>query len=117
MLVVPRPPEFSIYTTGETRDSNKMELIPEGADVVPAAETKDEPKKYFRLITIGKKRLPDPESPRGKEVFWASVTAVGNDLYGLEQGLGEQSYQTKTRGMHLRPDCRTGPTDWHRRTP
>ncbi|KIM70361.1 hypothetical protein SCLCIDRAFT_1207699 [Scleroderma citrinum Foug A] len=104
MLLVPRPPEFSVHTVGETQgssdqvDEGEMVLIPGGADVAPAAETKNTPRKHFRLITIGKKRLPDPDGPHGKEVFWASVTAIGDDLHSLEQGLGERSYQTKTRG-------------------
>lgn len=104
MLLVPRPPEFSIHTVDETRDSSdqvdrdELELIPAGADVAPGAETKNKPKKHFRLITIGKKRLPDPEGHHGKEVFWASVTAIGDDLHSLEQGFEEHSYQTKTRG-------------------
>jgi len=112
MLLVPRPPEFSIHTVDETRDSSdqldrdELELIPAGADVAPGAETKNKPKKHFRLITIGKKRLPDPEGRHGKKVFWASVTAIGDDLHSLEQGLEEHSYQTKTRGTYLvSPDC------------
>ncbi|KAF9229058.1 hypothetical protein BS17DRAFT_742669 [Gyrodon lividus] len=89
ILLVPRPPEFSVH-------SEEMTLIPEGADVVPASEMKDQPKKRFRLLTIGKKRLPEAEG--GHEIFWASVTAVGDDLHMLERGLGEKSYETKTRG-------------------
>ncbi|KAL4069790.1 hypothetical protein V8B97DRAFT_1969274 [Scleroderma yunnanense] len=97
MLLVPRPPEFSIHITGETSQAgtDEMKLIPEGADAAPAEETKDQPKKHFRLITVGKKHLPDPGE---KGVFWASVTAVGDELHKLEKGLGERSYQTKTRG-------------------
>ncbi|KAH7885984.1 hypothetical protein F5I97DRAFT_1808732 [Phlebopus sp. FC_14] len=101
MLLVPRPPEFSVHTEGQATTSaeeQEMTVIGEGTDVVPASETKDEPKKRYRVITIGKKRLPDPEGGRGKENFWASVTAVGNDLHKLEKGLGEKTYETKTRG-------------------
>ncbi|KAI6153777.1 hypothetical protein BKA82DRAFT_2734211 [Pisolithus tinctorius] len=106
MLLIPRPPEFSVHTEGQhssevktdNQDSDEMSIIAEGADVVPAPSPKDQLKTHFRLITIGKKRLPDPDVPSGKGVYWASITAVGDDLHSLEKGLGERSYQTKTRG-------------------
>lgn len=106
MLLIPRPPEFSVHIEGQQpsgveKDSHpddEMSVIAEGADVVPAPPPRDQPKTHFRLITVGKKRLPDPDAPGGKGVYWASVTAVGDDLHGLEQGLGERSYETKTRG-------------------
>ncbi|KIJ65033.1 hypothetical protein HYDPIDRAFT_89273 [Hydnomerulius pinastri MD-312] len=103
MLLVPRPPEFSVHSEGQAQNSadepsQEMNLISEGADAAPARETKDQPKKRFRLITIGKKRLPDPEGGHGKENFWACATNVGEDLHSLERGLGERSYETKTRG-------------------
>ncbi|EPQ60362.1 hypothetical protein GLOTRDRAFT_31016 [Gloeophyllum trabeum ATCC 11539] len=79
-----------------------MKLLSEGADAVPAAEPKGQDKKKFRVITVGKKQLPDPDSGgsgRGrKETFWATVSAVGDDLHKLESGLGEKEYETKTRG-------------------
>ncbi|KAG6333906.1 hypothetical protein ID866_5191 [Astraeus odoratus] len=99
ILLVPRPPEFSVYTEGQTQtQQDEMTLISEGEDVAPAPQPKDQPRKHFRLITVGKKRLPDPDAPHGRELFWASVTAVGDDLHSLEQGLGDRTYQTKTRG-------------------
>ncbi|EEB98594.1 hypothetical protein MPER_01872, partial [Moniliophthora perniciosa FA553] len=33
-----------------------------------------------------------------KETFWGTVTKVGDDLDELEKGLGEKTYETKTRG-------------------
>lgn len=106
MLLIPLPPEFSVHTEGQQpsevktddQDGNEMAVMAEGADVIPAPSPKDQPRTHFRLITIGKKRLPDPDAPSGKGVFWASVTAVGDDLHSLERGLGERSYETKTRG-------------------
>lgn len=111
MLLVPRPPEFSVHDEG-TSQANKsgdgseedadMTVLSAGADAVPASEVLDDSKKHYRLITIGKKQLPDPEqggSGKGrKETFWATVTAVGDDLHSLEKGLGEKTYETKTRG-------------------
>ncbi|KAF9244504.1 hypothetical protein BU15DRAFT_85886 [Melanogaster broomeanus] len=101
MLVIPRPPEFSVHGEQQAQHAEQgpmedMSLMSEGADVVPAPEAKDQPKKRYRLLTIGKKRLPEAE--RGHEIFWATVTAVGDDLHKLERGLGEKSYETKTRG-------------------
>lgn len=109
MLLIPRPPEFSVHIEGQqpsgveknSHSDDEMSIIAEGADVVPASPPKDQPKTHFRLITVGKKRLPDPDAPGGKGVYWASVAAVGDDLHGLEQGLGERSYETKTRGERL----------------
>ncbi|KAG6856433.1 hypothetical protein H0H87_004560 [Tephrocybe sp. NHM501043] len=108
MLLVPRPPKFSTYEKGISKPDNEvdetaeMKVVAAGADAVPAPQALDEPKKRFRLITIGKKRLPDPEgggvSKGRKETFWATVTSVGNDLRSLQQGLGERTYETKTRG-------------------
>jgi hypothetical protein len=102
MLLVPRPPEFSV--TGEQpvqpspeEHGEEMTLISEGADVIPAPETKDQPKKCYRLLIIGKKHLPEADG--GHATFWASVTAVGDDLHSLERGFGEKSYETKTRGI------------------
>lgn len=76
-----------------------MAVLQEGADAVPAKATRETFEKHYRLITIGKKELPHPESTsRCGRVFWASVTAVGEDLHLLEEGLGAKSYETKTRG-------------------
>ena len=95
-----------------------MNLIEEGADAVPAAEPKDKKEKHFRLLVIGKKGLPDPEAGGGgkgggrKQVFWATVSTIGEDLKKLEDGLGEKTYETKTRGQSgdtsIRRQC--GPT-------
>lgn len=66
------------------------------------AQTIGATKKHYRLISIGKKSLPNPNhggSGRGrKDAFWATVTAVGDDMEALNQGLGEKTYETKTRG-------------------
>lgn len=110
MLLVPRLPDFasSSSSNAEKVDPSKREeaetkVLAPGADAVPAPDKEFSTKKHFRLITIGKKRLPDPQisganESRRKELFWATVTAVGDDLISLEKGLGEKSYETKTRG-------------------
>ncbi|KAF8182734.1 hypothetical protein K438DRAFT_1908030 [Mycena galopus ATCC 62051] len=110
MLLIPRPPKFSAEddTSHLKKDSDEMELLAAGADAVPSAEPLDASGKHYRLITVGKKTLPDPDSRRGgrKESFWATVTAVGDDLDALESGLGEHTYDTKTRGTRHDPPAR-----------
>ena len=75
-----------------------MTLIQEGEDVVPAEEPTGKTRKRFRLIVVGKKGLPDPEARGRDRVFWGTVSTVGEDLKKLEEGLGESTYETKTRG-------------------
>lgn len=110
MLLVPRPPDFAASSSSNAekvdpskREEAEMKMLAPGADAVPAPDEEYLTKKHFRLVTIGKKRLPDPQSPganesRRKELFWATVTAVGDDLTSLGKGLGEKSYETKTQG-------------------
>jgi len=111
MLLVPQPPEFSTYDyEGERKaGSDEMALLTEGADAVPAKEHRETPHKHFRLVSIGKKQLPNPEGRReqggrSKGVFWAAITDVGDNLNDVEQGLGAKTRETKTRGtvyLHL----------------
>ncbi|KZT30877.1 hypothetical protein NEOLEDRAFT_1083382 [Neolentinus lepideus HHB14362 ss-1] len=106
IVLVPRPAAFASHDESSKADNEKdenseMTLLSAGADAVPAAEPEGHAKK-FRVITVGKKQLPDPSgggSGRGrKETFWATVSTVGDDLHKLESGLGEKEYETKTRG-------------------
>ena len=115
MLLIPRPPQFAVaeptnltpVVEGNESTEQEMNLIGEGADAVPAAEPQGQSKKYFRLLLVGKKALPDPDAGGGskgggrKQVFWATVSTVGEDLKTLEEGLGEKTYETKTRGEAL----------------
>ena len=84
MLLIPRPPASKSST--------------------PPAEAVETAKKHYRLISIGKKSLPDPShggSGHGRnDAFWATVTAVGDNLEILNKGLGEKTYETKTRGVY-----------------
>lgn len=115
MLLVPRPPAFSASASSvpnASADANtdaegEMNLVGEGADAVPAPPTAGETKKPFRLVSIGKKQLPDPDAGGGgggrrKATFWATVAAVGDDLRTLQDGLGGKEYETKTRGTSPR---------------
>ncbi len=122
MLLVPRPPEFASASasaeesTGikDEPDTEKVEAaepktLDPGADAVPASVKPSNLKHKYRLITIGKKHLPDPEKLAGrsarKEIFWATVTAVGDNLEELHSGLEPKTYETKTRGGASRRIC------------
>lgn len=107
ILLVPRPPEFAQPSENEekkSQEAGERTLLSPSADAVPAPATTDTFRKPFRLIAVGKKSLPDPEAGGGgkgggqKQIFWATITTVGEDLHKLEEGLGERSYETKTRG-------------------
>jgi hypothetical protein len=111
MLLIPRPPEFLSTSEDNGAGSNtdptktevaEMTLLSRGADAVPAAPvTRNTSKQHYRLITIGKKKLPDPAAKGRHDVFWGTVTSIGDDLLGLVEGLGPKTYETKTRGMHV----------------
>lgn len=57
-----------------------------------------------RLLTIGRKRLPDPGDEQDR--FWGYVSAVTDDRDALAQILGPSEYETATRGVRRRPGCR-----------
>ncbi|KAI6031561.1 hypothetical protein BKA83DRAFT_88020 [Pisolithus microcarpus] len=103
MLLIPRPPEFSVHIEGQQPSwSGKGTVIPDDemsrADVVPASPPKDQPKTHFRLITVGKKRLPDPDAPGGKGVYWAS----GRGVYAIVNTRGKTVSRNATHfGYHL----------------
>jgi hypothetical protein len=57
----------------------------------------------YRLIIIGRKRLPDPKQHNR---FWGFVWRVFRDRNELNQELGPQEYETKTRGVRHVPPVR-----------
>ncbi|THH19029.1 hypothetical protein EW146_g2062 [Bondarzewia mesenterica] len=92
ILLIPKPPEFSTYNEevdtcekGEDKEDFEMALLAKGADAVPAKETRDTIKKYYRVITVGKKQLPDPKEGGG--------TAKAG-----KRRSGRRTYETKTKG-------------------
>jgi hypothetical protein len=60
-------------------------------------------KDTYRLITVGRKRLP---SIQGGERNWAYVSKVGRRPEEVEDELDREVYQTKTRGERVRPEGR-----------
>ncbi|KAF7362550.1 hypothetical protein MVEN_00603200 [Mycena venus] len=87
MLLVPRPPKFSAAD-----------------DTQSAANTKED--SEMELLTQGSRRNPDSRRGGRKESFWATVMTVGDDLDTLEKGMGEKTYETKTRGTRHDPPAR-----------
>lgn len=61
-------------------------------------------KSTYRLAILGRKRLPDPSS-RGDRI-WGFVQAVEKDPKRIVGELGEETYQTKTRGERHQPAAR-----------
>ena len=61
--------------------------------------------KHYRLLVIGRKRLPDP-ARKGRARQWGFVEAVSRKPEDIEDALDEERYQTKTRGERTRPAAR-----------
>lgn len=59
--------------------------------------------KSFRLLLLGKKRLPDI---KGHEKEWARIEFVTSQRQEFLNGLKEQHYKTKTRGERTLPETR-----------
>ena len=53
-------------------------------------------RELYRLIILGRKRLPEPKEHNR---FWAFVWRVFKDRAELNKELGENEYATKTRGI------------------
>ncbi|KAG2338347.1 hypothetical protein BDR05DRAFT_1043135 [Suillus weaverae] len=112
ILLVPSPSEsFSMQGKIEQckdvsgADADEMNLVAQGADAAPTPESTTKDKKHFRLIIVGKKRLPDPEREKHAPI-WATVIFVGDNLHDLEEKLGERTYETRTRGTRHTPPVR-----------
>lgn len=58
-------------------------------------------RELYRLIILGRKRLPDPGE---HDRFWGFVWRVFTDRAALNRELGPREYATRTRGIrHVRP--------------
>lgn len=62
-------------------------------------------KKLYRLGIIGREQLPDP-GRKGKARYWGFIEAVTHSGRSVMKGLGEEVYQTKTRGTRHQPAAR-----------
>ncbi len=81
------------------------EEAPEGLDDVERfyVVLKPDRARSFRLLVLGRKRLPDVEA---HERVWGFVDAITGSTDTLEKELGPQEYDTKTRGRRHRPAAR-----------
>jgi hypothetical protein len=57
----------------------------------------------WRLVIVGRKRLPDPAE---HDRFWAFVWRVFTDRAALGEELAESTYETRTRGTRKLPSAR-----------
>lgn len=57
----------------------------------------------FRLLVVGRKRLPEAEE---HERNWGFVEAVADNPEDVRDFLGEDTYETKTRGRRTQPAAR-----------
>jgi hypothetical protein len=78
---------------------------PEGLDDIQQLHMvlAPEGRKLFRMINIGRKRLPDISE---HERNWGFVEAITKSGRELEEGLRRETYETKTRGERLQPAAR-----------
>jgi hypothetical protein len=60
-------------------------------------------KKHYRRLVIGRKKLPEVED---RDRYWGFVETVGNRPEEVKKDLGEEFYQTKTRGERKLPAAR-----------
>jgi hypothetical protein len=81
------------------------ETDPEGIDDIQQLHVvlAPEGQKLFRLINVGRKRLPDVEE---HERHWGYVEAITKSGEELEEGLRRETYGTKTRGERVQPAAR-----------
>lgn len=61
-------------------------------------------KQNYRLIVIGKKRLPEVEGSNNRN--WCFVESVTDNAQEIEQGLRKSTYSTKTMGERVQPAAR-----------
>ncbi len=91
----------------------RPKVRPEGDDEEVAAEGLDEVENFFlilkprggsfRLINIGRKRLPEVDA---HERNWGFVEMIAKSGKDVEEELRRETYDTKTRGERVRPAAR-----------
>ena len=67
----------------------------------------------YRVIAIGRKRLPDGAR---HERFWGYVDLVLDSPTDLKAALGAHTYNTKTRGLRHLPAARNAARGWYQLT-
>ena len=60
---------------------------------------------FYRLLVIGRKKMPDPE-PQGHRKSWGFVEMVADNADTIRDELSGSEYGTKTRGQRFQPGAR-----------
>lgn len=86
-------------------DEAVEEWIPKGIEDVQRfyMVLKSDQDAHYRLLIIGKKRLPVLKK---HEKYWGVVDMVTTRKYELINALKESHYQTKTRGERVQPEVK-----------
>jgi hypothetical protein len=62
-----------------------MRVPKQGSDAISAHTTQDT-EKHYRLLSVGKNRVPDLSGPSSRgEKFWVTVATIGGNLASLEK--------------------------------
>ena len=74
MLLVPRPPEFATYAEDGNRQAEADEDMNVLMQFLLTRVERNTMERHYRLVSIGKKRLPDPSGPGScrRETFWGT---------------------------------------------
>ncbi|EWY38473.1 hypothetical protein N825_13395 [Skermanella stibiiresistens SB22] len=102
--IVERGNIYFIYRP-KVRGEDEPEEIADGIDDIERFHMVLRPDgvSLFRLMTIGRKRLPDTED---HERNWGFVDLIAKSAKEITAELGEDHYDTKTRGERVRPAAR-----------
>jgi hypothetical protein len=87
-----------VYAPGEEPPSSGLGQIERSYVVLHPRD-----KRLYRLLVIGRKRLPDVTK---HEKEWVFVEKVSRNPDDIEEDLRSDEYETKTRGERVRPAAR-----------
>ncbi|PWN44619.1 hypothetical protein IE81DRAFT_321244 [Ceraceosorus guamensis] len=130
MLLLPHASRSETAGADATKDStgSGVQGGTNGQQNAPAGTTGDKAKQDgvgFRVVRLGKKRLPAPEvaiangqQPGGiggdaSETVWSVVADVGPDPAVLSGSMGEQRYNTRTQGERVVGPSRPAGRGWY----
>lgn len=105
--------DADIIERGDVYFLYRPDVRPEGATDTDAHGMKDverfymimkpEGTKRFRMMVVGRKRLPDLGE---HERIWGFVDKIARSTDEVEEELGRKTYETKTRGGRIQPAAR-----------
>jgi hypothetical protein len=80
-----------------------METLPQQDS---AQEERSQDTKFFRLLVIGQKQMPEIRPSGGGQAYWGFVEKVGHSPDEIAQEFSGKTYQTKTEGQQTREPAR-----------